>query len=130
MLSRDSLQRQAVAWQTSFLNVIREYVQHLFLSHLYALPQSDHLAFKGGTALRLLYGSPRFSEDLDFTGHVKPYHLGRLLAQTAVKMTEETLPFETIETKPTSGGYLALYQCRLYEDVVRLELNISLRNRV
>ena len=67
MLSRDSLQRQAVAWQTSFLNVIREYVQHLFLSHLYALPQSDHLAFKGGTALRLLYGSPRFSEDLDFT---------------------------------------------------------------
>lgn len=27
-----------------------------------------HLAFKGGTCLRLCHGSPRFSEDLDFSG--------------------------------------------------------------
>lgn len=28
----------------------------------------DTLTFQGGTALRLCYGAPRFSEDLDFTG--------------------------------------------------------------
>lgn len=28
----------------------------------------DELTFQGGTALRLCYGSPRFSEDLDFAG--------------------------------------------------------------
>lgn len=28
----------------------------------------DELTFQGGTALRLCYGSPRFSENLDFTG--------------------------------------------------------------
>jgi len=30
----------------------------------------DALTFQGGTALRLCYGSPRFSEDLDFVGGV------------------------------------------------------------
>lgn len=129
MLSLDSLKQQATLWQTSFLNVAREYVQHLFLSHLYGFPESDHLAFKGGTALRLLYGSPRFSEDLDFTGHLKPFHLARLLKDTTGRMIPERLSFETLEAKPTSGGYLALYQCCLYEEKVRLELNISLRNR-
>lgn len=28
----------------------------------------DQLTFQGGTSLRLCYGSPRFSEDLDFVG--------------------------------------------------------------
>jgi predicted nucleotidyltransferase component of viral defense system len=129
MLSLDSLKSQAVHWQTSLSNTAREYLQHLFLSHLYARPGSDALAFKGGTALRLLYGSPRFSEDLDFTGHLKPFHLKALLDQTARRMIEETLPFKTLESKATSGGYLALYDCVLYEERLRLELNISLRNR-
>ncbi|MEX0733221.1 MAG: nucleotidyl transferase AbiEii/AbiGii toxin family protein [Steroidobacteraceae bacterium] len=38
---------------------------------LFALDQSgllDQLTFRGGTALRLCYGSQRFSEDLDFVG--------------------------------------------------------------
>ncbi len=129
MLSLDSLKRQAVQWQTSVLNVAREYVQHLFLSHLYGFPESDTLAFKGGTALRILYGSPRFSEDLDFTGHLKPFHLEKLLANTARRMTSDGLSFQTLESKATSGGYLALYQCPVYEETVRLELNVSLRSR-
>jgi predicted nucleotidyltransferase component of viral defense system len=129
MLSLDSLKRQAVQWQTSLLNVGREYLQHLFLSHLYGLPESDHLAFKGGTALHLLYGSPRFSEDLDFTGHLKPFHLASLLAKTADRVAKEHLSFETLEAKATSGGFLALYHCQVYEETVRLELNVSLRNR-
>lgn len=38
---------------------------------LFALDQAgllDPLTFQGGTSLRLCYGSPRFSEDLDFVG--------------------------------------------------------------
>ena len=129
MVSLDQLRRQATQWQTSVLNVAREYVQHVYLSYLYGFSEADHLAFKGGTALRLLYGSPRFSEDLDFTGHLKPFHLARLLARTVDRIAEEGLPFETLEAKATSGGYLALYQCPVYEERVRLELNVSLRNR-
>lgn len=47
--------------------VVREYYEVLILKELSALPFSDSLIFKGGTALRLVYGSPRFSEDLDFS---------------------------------------------------------------
>ena len=48
----------------------RDYVQVLFLSRLYE--HKIPLVFKGGTCLKLVHGSPRFSEDLDFTCLEKP----------------------------------------------------------
>lgn len=47
--------------------VIREYWEIIILKGLYESPFGRYLIFKGGTALRLSYGSPRFSEDLDFS---------------------------------------------------------------
>ncbi len=47
--------------------VVREYYEILVLRGISKFPESKFLAFKGGTALRLVYGSPRFSEDLDFS---------------------------------------------------------------
>ena len=47
--------------------VIREYWELIALKGLYDSPFGRYLIFKGGTALRLAYGSPRFSEDLDFS---------------------------------------------------------------
>ena len=67
MLGRDNLEKFTKLQQTSVQNVVREYCQHLFLSFLYQNPGSEKLLFKGGTALRIILKSPRFSEDLDFT---------------------------------------------------------------
>ena len=50
------------------LNRLREYIQVLVLRSLHECEAFRPLAFVGGTALRLLHGLPRFSEDLDFTG--------------------------------------------------------------
>ena len=47
--------------------VVREYWELIVLKGLYDSPFGRYLIFKGGTALRLTYGSPRFSEDLDFS---------------------------------------------------------------
>ncbi len=47
--------------------IYREYLQLVFLSHLYTFPESNNIFFKGGTAIHLLLKAPRFSEDLDFT---------------------------------------------------------------
>ena len=47
--------------------VLREYYQLLFLKELYTQKYSEHIFFKGGTAIRLIFGGDRFSEDLDFT---------------------------------------------------------------
>lgn len=46
--------------------VIREYWEMLLLNELTQSPLGTFLVFKGGTALRLAYNSPRFSADLDF----------------------------------------------------------------
>lgn len=46
--------------------IVREYWEVVFLDALLASGHGKNLVFKGGTALRLVYGSPRFSEDLDF----------------------------------------------------------------
>ena len=51
--------------------VFRQYLQLLFLSNLYAEKESTKIFFKGGTALHLIYGITRFSEDLDFTVELK-----------------------------------------------------------
>ncbi|MBN1694394.1 nucleotidyl transferase AbiEii/AbiGii toxin family protein [candidate division WOR-3 bacterium] len=47
--------------------IVREYYEILVLRGISKFPESESLIFKGGTALRLVYNSPRFSEDLDFS---------------------------------------------------------------
>ena len=47
--------------------VVREYWEFIILKGLFESPMGRFLIFKGGTALRLTYNSPRFSEDLDFS---------------------------------------------------------------
>lgn len=46
--------------------ILREYLQVLALKELYKTPAGKCLYFTGGTYLRLVHGSRRFSEDLDF----------------------------------------------------------------
>ncbi len=48
-------------------NAMREYLQARILQTLQDAGAWTSLAFLGGTALRFLYATPRFSEDLDFT---------------------------------------------------------------
>jgi predicted nucleotidyltransferase component of viral defense system len=47
-------------------NLVREYIQARILNSLQRAGAMIPLAFHGGTALRFLYGIPRFSEELDF----------------------------------------------------------------
>ncbi len=49
------------------LNTLREYLQAYILRILHTDELFKNSAFLGGTALRFLYGLPRFSEDLDFS---------------------------------------------------------------
>jgi len=46
-------------------NQLREYLQHVVLRALFARDVLQDLVFHGGTALRIVHGLPRFSEDLD-----------------------------------------------------------------
>lgn len=48
-------------------DALREIIQEIALLGLWRAKFFEHAAFYGGTALRILYGLDRFSEDLDFT---------------------------------------------------------------
>jgi predicted nucleotidyltransferase component of viral defense system len=60
-------ERLALELKIDITQVVREYWEIIFLNRLFESPGSSDLVFKGGTALRLAYGSPRVSEDLDFS---------------------------------------------------------------
>ena len=45
--------------------LIREYLQYKILQAIFESKHADKIAFLGGTALRIVYGNNRFSEDID-----------------------------------------------------------------
>lgn len=47
-------------------SMLKEYLQYKILNSIFNSKYAGKLAFLGGTALRIIYGSTRFSEDLDF----------------------------------------------------------------
>ncbi len=65
-------------------NLLREYLQARVLEGLQRSGAFGSLAFHGGTALRFLFGLPRFSEDLDFALERDPEHLDLERWTTAV----------------------------------------------
>lgn len=128
MISPDTIDRLAKKYQTTELNVRREYLQHLFLSSFYQQEQSQEVLFKGGTALRLLYQSPRFSEDLDFSAPLKPESFFQnLLLETLVNVERSGFRSAIDEAKVTSGGYLAALTFSGFSMPMTLQLQISHR---
>ena len=47
-------------------NLLREYLQYKILEAVFASQYGEKLVFMGGTAIHIVHGLPRFSEDLDF----------------------------------------------------------------
>jgi predicted nucleotidyltransferase component of viral defense system len=66
MLTKAQIQRFAQRNGIGMQVQERDYLQHLLLWLLYS--RSQDLIYKGGTALRMVYGGNRYSEDLDFNG--------------------------------------------------------------
>ena len=129
MIEKKQVQNLAQVWQTTADNVIREYFQQLFLSGLYQEKGSDSLLFKGGTALRIIWQSSRFSEDLDFTGvNIAIKGIEALMEGALAKTEMEGILPEIVESKSTSGGYLAIFQFEASGYKSHIQIEVSLRN--
>lgn len=68
-----------------------ELFQLILLQHLYARPESEHLVFQGGTAIRWCHGGERFSEDLDFVTHLDRSALEKLMRSVETPVTRESI---------------------------------------
>jgi len=130
VISSEALAQAARRNQTTELNIAREYCQHLFLGAFYTERGSERVMFKGGTALRILYGSPRFSEDLDFSGfQTGVSEIEDWVASAAGEMERNAIPVSIAESKRTSGGYLAIIASPVRDLPVQIQLQVSLRRR-
>ncbi|MBM3128509.1 MAG: nucleotidyl transferase AbiEii/AbiGii toxin family protein [Chloroflexi bacterium] len=130
MITANAIKKMAVTLQTTELNIAREYAQHLFLSGLYQQRGTHQVMFKGGTALRIVYNSPRFSEDLDFSGFgvsVKDIEDWVAVASEGIEQSGIAISIE--ESKKTSGGYLGILDLEFSGYQVRVLFEISLRRR-
>ena len=136
MISNETLEKLALQHQTGiFPNIVREYFQNVFLEQLYKLPGSERLQFKGGTALRIVYGSPRFSEDLDFSlfgfaPHEAKQIVENLFVHVLANIEKLDIHVELGEkSDKTSGGYFGVATFRILDyQPIGMEINISNRN--
>lgn len=130
MISSDKLRELAVKKQTTELNVRREYIQHIILSYFYQQPQAGNIFFKGGTALRLIYNSPRFSEDLDFsTPSSNIAAIEDAVQNTLTKVEREGIGTKIVESTQTTGGYLAIIEFHLAQEKIAAQIEISFRDK-
>lgn len=90
--------------------IVRDEYEMIILKQLFESELGKSFVFKGGTALRLAYGSPRFSEDLDFSvieGFSKK-KLDNLLG--AIEKHYKTL--RLIETIQKTYTYFGIFRVR------------------
>jgi predicted nucleotidyltransferase component of viral defense system len=135
MITQDTIKNLVTRYHTNELNIMREYFQHLFLSYFYKLEGAENILFKGGTALRFIYGSPRFSEDLDFSMfNIKPYKLKKSIEDLFTKVLAE---IENVGIKvdlgpkpgPTKEGYYGDASFKIYDyPLVTVSINVSARD--
>ena len=102
--------------------VLREYLQARILESLQESGAFENWAFLGGTALRFLYGLPRFSEDLDFSLSTKGgednflYHIKKI--EDGFKKEHYSISSSTNENPPVKNAFIK------FEGLVK-ELHLS-----
>ena len=130
MLSKEQVQIFSKELKIDSFSVYREYLQLLFLKYFYDLPKSNQIYFKGGTAIKFLYGSFRFSEDLDFSSTLKEEEIISLI-QKAIKNLSQEISVSFKPEKSVADSFTG----RIFQGIsdfsfsLTVRLDISLREK-
>ena len=121
-----ALEKQKIL-KISLVQIIREEYEIILLNSIFDSNFGIKLVFRGGTALRLAYGSPRFSDDLDFSQTEK---IKEKDFQTWCKKTARTTP--NIELVEALKKYYTLYAKFRIKDpalpqTIGIKIEISIR---
>jgi len=110
--------------------VLREYFQVWFLRQLYEQKKSELLFFKEGTAIRLLFGGTRFSEDLDFTS-LADVETTKEIVEKAAQEAEKEAKI-TLDTVKSLAGlrYRLTYRTSILPQPVYIRIDVSLREPI
>ncbi len=101
--------------------VVREEYEMVILKTLFESETGKSFIFKGGTALRLAYGSPRFSKDLDFSV-IENFDRKKLKALLE-KIADQNESLQLKEALQKRYTYFGLF--RIKEDFLKQALSIK-----
>lgn len=100
-------------------NILKEYLQVLVLDFIYSHPKYSEMLFYGGSCLRVCFGLPRLSEDLDFVD-----------LKNNIEITEFAKDLENYFKKETDLNVIvSIQKFRIYlKFPILWELGLSLKN--
>ena len=136
------LSRYDLIAERDFENALKEIIQEIALQGLWRAKFFEKSAFYGGTALRILYGLDRFSEDLDFSlltptpnFDLSPYNkaiqlelksLGFEVSITSkLKVNEGAIQSAFIKANTTQFDYLLRFQKRGPFKTIKIKFEID-----
>ena len=106
--------------QTFKESILKEYLQYKILNSIFNSDYSNRLVFLGGTALRIIYGNTRFSQDLDFDNfNLTEQEFGSLSQIIQRDLTLEGLEVETTIVTPKA------YRIKIRIPKILFELGLS-----
>jgi len=130
MLIKEQAGNFAKELKIDLFSVYREYLQLLFLKYLYGLERSNQIYFKGGTAIRFLYGSFRFSEDLDFTSVLEENETEALIREAIKNLSREVeVQFKREKTIANSFSGRIFQNVSDFSFPLTVRIDISLREK-
>ena len=123
---RQMIARHRPITPADHVRALREVLQELALLGLWRNKFYEHAAFYGGTALRVLHGLDRFSEDLDFSllAPNQGFVLGRYMAALETELRAFGFDVHTHE-KPGASGRGAIHSAFLKTHTQRALLSIN-----
>jgi predicted nucleotidyltransferase component of viral defense system len=121
--------------QPSRQDFFNQYRENTIIEVVQALSKSEagtHIAFKGGTALKLFYDLPRYSEDIDYDslGKIYPQELmDKVKAQITKRkweVTDEAIKYNTILLELRFAGPERNFRIKIEISTRKKELNTTI----
>jgi predicted nucleotidyltransferase component of viral defense system len=128
---RQMLESYPCKTRDDHINALREIIQQLALLGLWRSKFFEHAAFYGGTALRVLHGLDRYSEDIDFS-LLKP-DAAFSLAAYGDALKKELAGFGidvAFERRPVVGRQTAIESAFLKTNTLRQFLRVNIDDNI
>ena len=116
-------------------DIFNQYRENTIIEVVQALSKSEagsHIVFKGGTALKLFYGLPRYSEDIDYdsTGKLSPIDLTEIIKTVTAKkrweVTDDAVKYNTILVELRFPGPERNFRVKIEISTRKKEINATI----
>jgi predicted nucleotidyltransferase component of viral defense system len=124
------IEKLAKSLKISSARIVQEIYEMIILKGLAESKIGKFLVFKGGTALRLIYGAPRFSEDLDFS--VTQEFSERDFKEAVQGIAQKEPNLELVEALKKRWTFFALFKIKepFLPQPLSVKVEVSIREKI